>query len=120
VAYNNVYKKGSNLLATAYYKYSTDLITNYIYKDINPINNDSAFYSSFINANTSKVFGLEISNKTAITKWWDLNLSFNLFKSEINSTIVTLPAKNIPIGLYRLNILNKEGNMVMSHSWSKN
>jgi outer membrane receptor protein involved in Fe transport len=87
VAYNNVYKKGSNLLVTAYYKYSTDLITNYIYKDINPITNDSAFYSSFINANTSKVFGLEISNKTAITKWWDLNVSFNLFKSEINATI---------------------------------
>ena len=94
VAYNNVYKKGSNLLATAYYKYSTDLITNYIYKDINPISNDSAFYSSFINANTSKVFGLEISNKTAITKWWDLNLSFNLFKSEINSTIIGQDVNN--------------------------
>ena len=87
IAYNNVYKKGSNLLVTAYYKYSTDLITNYIYKDINPVTNDSAFYSSFINANTSKVFGLELSNKTAITKWWDLNVSFNLFKSEINATI---------------------------------
>lgn len=94
VAYNNVYKKGSNLLVTAYYKYSTDLITNYIYKDINPINNDSAFYSSYINANTSKVFGLEISNKTAITKWWDLNLSFNLFKSEINSTIIGQDVNN--------------------------
>lgn len=87
VAYNNAYKKGANLLATLYYKYSTDLITNYIYKDINPISNDSAFYSSFINANTSKVYGLELSNKTAITKWWDLNLSFNLFKSEINASI---------------------------------
>ena len=94
VAYNNVYKKGSNLLVTAYYKYSTDLITNYIYKDINPINNDSAFYSSYINSNTSKVFGLEISNKTAITKWWDLNLSFNLFKSEINSTIIGQDVNN--------------------------
>jgi len=87
VAYNNVYKKGSNLLVTAYYKYSTNLITNFIYKDINPITNDSAFYSSFINANTSTVYGLELSNKTAITKWWDLNVSFNLFKSEINATI---------------------------------
>ena len=94
VAYNNVYKKGSNLLVTAYYKYSTDLITNYIYKDINPINNDSAFYSSYINSNTSKVFGLEISNKTAITKWLDLNLSFNLFKSEINSTIIGQDVNN--------------------------
>ena len=87
VAYNNVYKKGSNLLVTAYYKYSTDLITNYIYKGINPVTNDSAFFSSYINANTSKVYGLEISNKTTITKWWDINLSFNLFKSEIEATI---------------------------------
>ena len=87
MAYNNVYKKGSNLLATVYYKYSTDLITNYIYKDINPITNDSAFYSSFINANTSKVYGLELSNKTTLTKWWDINLSFNLFRSEIEATI---------------------------------
>jgi outer membrane receptor protein involved in Fe transport len=94
LAYNNVYKKGSNLLVTTYYKYSTDLITNYIYKDINPINNDSTFYSSYINANTSKVYGLEISNKTAITKWWDLNLSFNLFKSEINSTIIGQDVNN--------------------------
>jgi len=93
-AYNNVYKKGSNLLVTAYYKYSTDLITNYIYKDINPINNDSAFYSSYINANTSKVYGLEISNKTTVTKWWDINLSFNLFKSEINSTIIGQDVNN--------------------------
>jgi outer membrane receptor protein involved in Fe transport len=87
MAYNNVYKKGSNLLATVYYKYSTDLITNYIYKDINPITNDSAFYSSFINANTSKVYGLELSNKTTLTKWWDINLSFNLFRSEIEASI---------------------------------
>jgi len=94
VAYNNVYKKGSNLLVTAYYKYSTDLITNYIYKDINPISKDSTFFSSYINANTSKVFGLEISNKTIITKWWDVNLSFNLFKSEINSTIVGQDVNN--------------------------
>jgi hypothetical protein len=40
------------------------------------------------------VFGLEISNKTAITKWWDLNLSFNLFKSEINSTIIGQDVNN--------------------------
>jgi outer membrane receptor protein involved in Fe transport len=87
VAYNNAYKKGSNILATAYYKHNTDLITNYIYKDINPITNDSAFYSSFINANISRVYGLELSNKTTLSKWWDINLSFNLFRSEIEAAI---------------------------------
>ncbi len=93
VAYNNAYKKGSNFLATAYYKYSTDLITGYVYRDINPANNnDSAYFSSSINANTAVVYGLELSNKTAVTKWWDLNLSFNLFKSAIQATI---PGQNV-------------------------
>jgi len=94
IAYNNAYKKGSNFLATIYYKYSTDLITNYVYKDINraSTNGDSAYFSSFINANTAKVYGLELSNKTSITKWWDLNLSFNLFKSAIEATI---PGQNV-------------------------
>jgi outer membrane receptor protein involved in Fe transport len=92
VAYNNAYKKGSNFLATAYYKYSTDLITNYVYRDINKTTGDSAYFSSSINANTATVYGLELSNKTAITKWWDLNLSFNLFKSAISATI---PGQNV-------------------------
>ena len=94
VAYNNAYKKGSNFLATAYYKYSTDLITSYVYRDINraSINLDSAYFSSSINANTAIVYGLELSNKTAITKWWDMNISFNLFKSAIQATI---PGQNV-------------------------
>jgi outer membrane receptor protein involved in Fe transport len=87
LGYNNAYQKGSNFLANAYYKYSTNLITNYIYKAINPITNDSAFYSSYINANTAITYGLELSNKTAIAKWWDMNLSFNLFNSSIEATI---------------------------------
>ena len=94
VAYNNAYTKGSNFLATAYYKYSTDLITSYVYRDINraSTNLDSAYFSSYINANTATVYGLELSNKTAITKWWDMNLSFNLFKSAITATI---PGQNV-------------------------
>lgn len=89
IAYNNAYSKGSNFLATAYYKYSTDLITSYVYKDINRASAtlDSAYFSSSINANTAIVYGLELSNKTAVTKWWDINLSFNLFKSAITATI---------------------------------
>ena len=94
VAYNNAYTKGSNFLATAYYKYSTDLITSYVYRDVNraSTNLDSAYFSSSINANTATVYGLELSNKTAITKWWDMNLSFNLFKSAITATI---PGQNV-------------------------
>ena len=92
-SYNNNYKKGSNFLATAFFKYSTNLITRYIFQDINKnvqtgqIATDSLFYTSFINANNSYTYGLELTNKMPITKWWDLTLNLNLFNAQINASI---------------------------------
>jgi outer membrane receptor protein involved in Fe transport len=88
LSYNNAYKKGANFLATAYFKYSTNLITRYVYRDKNglaPL--DSAYFNTYINADNSITYGLELSNKMPVTKWWDLTLSFNLFNSKINSGI---------------------------------
>ena len=88
VSYNNAYSKGSNFLATAYFKYSTDLIARYVYRDKNGITLfDSAYYNSYINADNSITYGLELSNKMPVNKWFDLTLSFNLFNSIINSGI---------------------------------
>ena len=87
-SYNNAYKKGANFLATAYFKYSTNLITRYVYRDKNGISPlDSAYFNTYINADNSITYGLELSNKMPVTKWWDLTLSFNLFDSKINSGI---------------------------------
>jgi outer membrane receptor protein involved in Fe transport len=87
-SYNNAYKKGANFLATAYFKYSTNLITRYVYRDRNGLTPlDSAYFNTYINADNSITYGLELSNKMPVTKWWDLTLSFNLFDSKINSGI---------------------------------
>ncbi len=94
-SYNNAYKKGANFLATAFFKYSTDLITRYVYtgkNELNPADTMPVYYSSYINADNSIIFGLELSNKVPVTKWWDLTLSGNLFSSKINATI---PGQNI-------------------------
>ncbi|OYU55318.1 MAG: TonB-dependent receptor [Chitinophagaceae bacterium BSSC1] len=88
VSYNNAYTKGANFLATAYFKYSTNLITRYVYRDKNGLTlNDSAYFNTYINADNSVTYGLELSNKMPVNKWWDLTLSFNLFSSKINATI---------------------------------
>jgi outer membrane receptor protein involved in Fe transport len=88
LSYNNAYKKGANILVTGYFKYSTNLITRYVYRDKNGISPlDSAYFNTYINADNSITYGLEISNKMPVTKWWDLTLSFNLFDSKINSGI---------------------------------
>lgn len=97
-SYNNNYSKNANFLATAYYKYSTNLITRYVYKDVNKnmqpgqTLNDSLFYTSYINANNSYNYGIELTNKMPVTKWWDLTLNLNLFYTQLNANI---PNQNI-------------------------
>ncbi len=88
MSWNNAYKKGSNFLATAFFKYTTDLIARYIYRDKNAlIPGDSAFFSSYINANSAITYGLELTNKIPVTKWWEMTLNVNIFNSIINAKI---------------------------------
>ncbi|MCW3107512.1 MAG: TonB-dependent receptor [Segetibacter sp.] len=90
VAYNNNYKKGANFLANAYFKYNTNLITRYQYLDVNPdtahhySSSDSVLYNTFLNANNSITFGIELTNRIPVFKWWDMTANFNLFNSRIN------------------------------------
>ncbi|MCZ2222865.1 MAG: TonB-dependent receptor [Chitinophagales bacterium] len=106
LSYNNNYKRGANFLATAYFKQSTDLITRYIYKDIDRntqqghVATDSLFYTSYINANTSYTFGLELTNKIGVTPWWDLTLNLNLYNSKINANIPDQKVDNSIITWY--------------------
>ncbi len=94
-SYNNAYKKGANFLATVYFKYSTNLITRYVYRDKNGLSSgDSAYFNTYINADNSMTYGLELSNKMSVNKWWDLTLSFNLFNSKINSSIANQTIDN--------------------------
>ena len=92
VSYNNAYKRNSNFLATVFFKHTTDLITRYVYRDKNGLTNDSAYFNTYINADYSYTYGVELTNKMPVTKWWDLTLSFNLFDSKINATV---PGQNL-------------------------
>ena len=86
-SYNNAYKRGANFLASVFFKHNTDLITRYVYRDKNAlITGDSAYFSTFINADNSYSTGLELTNKMPVTKWWDLTLNVNIFYSKINAT----------------------------------
>jgi outer membrane receptor protein involved in Fe transport len=88
LSYNNAYKRGANFLATVFFKYSTDLITRYVYRDKSALSpTDSAYFSTFINANSSYSYGLELTNKMPVTKWWDLTLAVNLYNSKINASV---------------------------------
>jgi len=94
-SYNNAYKKGANFLATIFYKQSDDLITRFQYKEVSPLNSaDSAIFNTYVNANNSQSYGIELTNKISVTKWWDLTVNANLFNSKINGNNIQTNLSN--------------------------
>ncbi|MFI5185194.1 MAG: TonB-dependent receptor domain-containing protein [Chitinophagales bacterium] len=85
VSYQKTFPKNNSLLVSAYYKNTTDLITRYTATEVNPINGDTVFINTFINANSSFVGGLEFIAKNKIFSWWDLTTNLNLYTSKINT-----------------------------------
>lgn len=89
ISYNNNYKKGANFLVSAYGKYNTDLITRYQYLGASPdktlVPMDSVVFNTYINANKSFTYGLELTNRMPVVKNWDMTINFNLFNSKIEA-----------------------------------
>lgn len=88
LSYNLNLRNGNNIIATAYYRRSDNLISRYQYWDQNPnpAYNDSVFISSYVNANSSEAYGLEITSMNKIASWWTLTENINLYNSKINGS----------------------------------
>jgi outer membrane receptor protein involved in Fe transport len=88
LSYDVNFKNGNNIIATAYYRSTNNLISNYQYwdKNPNPAFNDSVFISSYVNANSSEAYGLEIISVNKLADWWSLTSNINLYNSKINGS----------------------------------
>lgn len=88
LSYDINFKNNNNFIATAYYRHTNDLITNYQYytSNPNPADPDSIFISSYANANSSSAYGLEIISVNNIAKWWTLTSNVNVYNSKLNGT----------------------------------
>ena len=85
LTYSKVFKKNrDNILATAYFKNTNNLITRYQAMEYVPAYDSTMLVSSYVNANSSYVTGLELISKTKLTKWWDLTANMNLFTARID------------------------------------
>lgn len=91
LAYQTQYKTGNSILISLYGRNTENLITRYQYKDKNPDMDkiDSVLFTSYANANRSYTFGVELTAKNKIAKWWDLTTNLNLYNS-------TIKAANLP------------------------
>ena len=86
LSFSKVFKNRDNLLISAYYKNTNDLITpiqalefDTIFKRTMPIN-------TYQNANNAYVTGLEMTSRNKLTKFWDITANANLFTSKIDLT----------------------------------
>ena len=88
LSYDVNFKNGNNIIATAYYRGTNNLISNYQYwaKNPNPAFNDSVFISSYVNANSSAAYGLEVTSINKLAPWWSLTSNVNLYNSKINGS----------------------------------
>jgi outer membrane receptor protein involved in Fe transport len=92
--YSYQFNNNHNILISAYYKYSTDLITGYQFKGINVISGDSAIYNTYINANSSTRYGIEFTGRNVLTKKFDIVTNLNVYNAEINSENVKMGVTN--------------------------
>jgi len=87
--YQNVFSKGHNLLVSAYYKRSTNLLTRYLFQEYDPaIYRDTVIISTYQNANSSQAYGMEFTVKNNFWKILDLTTNLNFYNSIVDATNV--------------------------------
>lgn len=82
--------KGHSLLTSVYFKQTNNLITRYqsLQHDV-PLPDgklDSAMVVSFINANSSRSYGLEFTVKNPLAKWVDVTTNLNFYNARIDNS----------------------------------
>lgn len=82
-SYSKTFNGNNTFLASVYYKYTTDLITRYL--DTVTVGNVQNPVSTYINANSSRSLGAELTSQNTLTKWWDVNANVNVYNSIINT-----------------------------------
>ncbi|HEX8675827.1 MAG TPA: outer membrane beta-barrel family protein, partial [Segetibacter sp.] len=85
LSYSKTFQKNNTFLASLYYKKTTDLITRFMNKEINPFTSKEAIINTFINANSSQSYGSELTTQIYPTKWWDFTTNLNLYNSAIEA-----------------------------------
>lgn len=107
LSYQNQVGPKTSLLATAYFRNTNNLITNYQYRAANPDTStatgpkpDSVIISTFANASRSYNVGLELTTKTKFTKWWDFTININLYNSTLKAGALAGGANNSQFSMF--------------------
>lgn len=76
---------GNSILVSAYYKSTDNLITRFLDTAYNTNINQYVSRSTYINANNSKSYGLELTSRNNITRAWDITTNLNFYNASISA-----------------------------------
>ncbi len=85
LSYQNIFSRDHNVLATAYYKRATDLITGYQFTEFNPSLDRDVIVSTYTNSNSSTAYGVELTFKNTFWKKFELTSNLNFYNSEVDA-----------------------------------
>jgi len=94
MTYQKVISKGHNLLLSAYYKQSENLLTRYTFQEYDPVLKRTLIVSSYANTNSSKAYGMELTLKNTFWKILELTSNLNLYNSVMNAQNVETDLQN--------------------------
>jgi hypothetical protein len=84
LTYEKSFDRSNSLVATAYFKNTNDLITRYQTLVYDSALSREILINTYVNANSSYIYGLEFTSTNSVKKWLTFNTSLNLYQSSIN------------------------------------
>jgi len=86
LSYLKNFNRTNNILVSAWYKNTYDLITRYQENEYDTILTRNVIINTYANASSSYSYGLELTSKNSIKKWLDLTMNINFYNSVIDGS----------------------------------
>lgn len=84
LTYQNVFSKGS-LLVSAYFKQANNLITTYQFGEYDAATGRQLVITSYVNADYASAYGLEVTLRNSLAKWFELTTNVNLYQAVVEA-----------------------------------
>jgi outer membrane receptor protein involved in Fe transport len=78
----------NSILASVYFKNTENLITRFYDTAFNPNISQTVNRATYVNANNSRSYGLELTSRNNITKAWDITTNVNFYNATLNGSNV--------------------------------
>lgn len=92
--YQKSFKGNHSILISGYYKKTDNLITRYQVKEASSVAGKDILINTYINANSSQAYGLELTSRNPVSKWLELTTNLNFYNSSINSSNLQVDLSN--------------------------